>query len=158
MILLRSAKDESKTEKISVNLMRPPMTSPLEIVIKAPEANELDRAPGKVVLKSINSLTTDIGSQVSKQTFKRCFFGNARCEMDSVVAKVETRLHDATLAAMERLGITRLELEDRSTIGCSTRNPSIVALHPDQSDFAGKPKGLHPTASVRFKGKKLETK
>ena len=72
-----------------------------------------------------------------------------RTEVDSVMTRVETRVQDAVLTALENLVIPRVELAMKSVNASSGRRVDSVVLDCDQRDFSGNIEGLQMTASSR---------
>ena len=69
--------------------------------------------------------------------------------MDSVKTKVETRLQDAVLTAIENLVIPRVELAMKSANAFSGRSVDCNTLEPDPRDFSVNIEGLQTTVSSR---------
>ena len=72
------------------------------------------------------------------------------CEVDNIVATIETRVHGGILFAMDFSVTTKVELVVRSVNASSTRNSSSVVLDSVSEDFSGKTDGLQMTVSSRY--------
>ena len=82
----------------------------------------------------MNQLMGESSSQVNLQTLEKNISDKVRCELDSIVVTVETRVHDAILSAMDNLGNPSVELAIRSANVSSIRNFGGVELDRDQRD------------------------
>ena len=71
------------------------------------------------------------------ETFEKSITGKVHSEADSLVATVETRVHDAFLAAMDSLVIPRVQLALKLVNVSSRWDPGSFGLDPDQRDFSG---------------------
>ena len=89
-------------------------------------------------------------SQVVLHTLKRSITDRVRCEVDSVMSTVETRLDDAILIAMENLVILSEEIAMKPVNAFSGRNTESIVLVPDQRDFSGSIESLQMTISIRI--------
>ena len=65
------------------------------------------------------------GSHVDKETPQRSDTDRVRNEVDKIVATVETRIHDAVLAAMESVVIPIVERVKKSVSLCNSLSLSI---------------------------------
>ena len=61
-----------------------------------------------VVSSGTNHLTLVNGSQIDEQTLEQSITDRVPCEVNNVVATVETAIHDSILAPMDTLVIPRL--------------------------------------------------
>ena len=62
-----------------------------------------------IILNNADNSIQVIESQVDVHTIERNIADKVRSEVDSVMTKVETRVHDAVLTAMESLVIPRID-------------------------------------------------
>ena len=56
--------------------------------------------------------------------------------MGNVIVKVETKIHDAILAAMLSIAMPRMERAKKSINASPGQEPGIVVLDPDHRDFS----------------------
>ena len=101
----------------------------------------------------IGQLTAESSVQLDMLTLEKNFSDKVRSELESLVATVEARVHQATLSAMVILVVPRMELAFRSARISSAPNPDSVVLDFDQGDFSNDMNGLQMTASSSFKCK-----
>ena len=79
------------------------------------DVEEIDRADDNIDSNSKNHLMTGSSSQVNMQTLEKSIYDKVSCEVDSVVALVETRIHNSVLSAIDNFVIPKVEGAMRST-------------------------------------------
>ena len=104
----------------------------------------------KNISKDTKSSAPCDSSQVVINTFEKSNAYRVRSEVDEMT-KVETRVQDAILAAMENLVILKVELLKKSVVKASSGRDFVsIVPDPDQRDFTGNIEGLQMTASSRM--------
>ena len=101
-------------------------------------------------ISGMNHLTPDNGYRLNMQTLERKFSNKMSFDVGNEIAMIETTLYDATLAAINNLVISRLELAIRSAKASLTRNLGRVAFDPDKRHFSGNTEDLHMTTWGRL--------
>ena len=86
-------------------------------------------------------------------TLEENFVSTVRSEVDNVMITVETRVKDAALTAIEKLGIPRVELAMKSSNASSGRRIDGNIWEPDQREFSGNIGGLQRTASSKIRSR-----
>ena len=94
----------------------------------------------------MNHLTPDNGFRLNMQTLERKFSNKVPFEVGNAIAMIETTLYDATLASINNLVFSRVELAIRSANASLTLNPGRVVFDPDKRNFSGNTEDLHMTA------------
>ena len=83
-------------------------------------------------------------------TLEEDIVSKVRCEVDSVMTTVETRIQDTVLAAIKKLNIPRVELAMKSANASAARCVGGNVLEPGHRGFSGSVEGLQMTASSRI--------
>ena len=112
--------------------------------------NAIDKRHHKANSYNLTHSIDESGSQVDMRTLERIISEKVRSELESAVATVKTRVHQAISPAVDNSVIPRMEHALKSVGVFSAPNPKSVVLDSDHTGSSYDKIRLQMTASSRF--------